>query len=140
MNFRRGRSRDEPEINLVPMIDVFLVILIFLATSTTFSRFAELKINLPQASAEAPPERPQQINVAIDATGRYLVNREPVIFGNPDQFGLALRKAGGETKDPIIVISADAAATHQAVVNVMEAARLAGYVQITFTTQGAGGR
>jgi len=140
MNFRRGRSRDEPEINLVPMIDVFLVILIFLATSTTFSRFAELKINLPQASAEAPPERPQQINVAIDATGRYLVNREPVIFGNPDQFGLALRKAAGETKDPIIVISADAAATHQAVVNVMEAARLAGYVQITFTTQGAGGR
>jgi len=140
MNFRRGRSRDEPEINLVPMIDVFLVILIFLATSTTFSRFAELKINLPQASAEAPPERPQQINVAIDATGRYLVNREPVIFGNPDQFGLALRKAAGEVKDPIIVISADAAATHQAVVNVMEAARLAGYVQITFTTQGAGGR
>ena len=140
MNFRRGRPRDEPEINLVPMIDVFLVILIFLATSTTYSKFAELQINLPQASAEVPPERPQQISVAIDATGRYIVNREPVIFGNPEQFSRALRKAAGEAKEPIIVISADATATHQAVVNVMEAARLAGYVQITFTTQGAGGR
>ncbi|MBC7779380.1 MAG: biopolymer transporter ExbD [Proteobacteria bacterium] len=140
MNFRRGRSRDEPEINLVPMIDVFLVILIFLATSTTFSKFAELQINLPQASAEVPPDRPQKLNVVIDATGRYLVNREPVVFGTPDQFSQALRKAAGDAKEPIIVISADAAATHQAVVNVMEAARIAGYVQITFTTQGTGAR
>jgi biopolymer transport protein ExbD len=140
MNFRRGRTRDEPEINLVPMIDVFLVILIFLATSTTFSRFAELQINLPQASAETPPDRPVQISVAIDATGRYVVNREPVVFGNPEQFSQALRKAGGDAKEPVIVISADAATTHQAVVNVMEAARLAGYPQITFTTQGAGAR
>ena len=140
MNFRRGRPRDEPEINLVPMIDVFLVVLIFLATSTTFTRFSELQINLPQASAEAQPDRPVQINVAIDATGRYLVNRQPVVFGNPEQFGQALRKAGGEAKDPVIVISADAATTHLAVVNVMEAARLAGYPQITFTTQGSGAR
>ncbi len=140
MNFRRGRIRDEPEINLVPMIDVFLIILIFLATTTTYSRFAELQINLPQASAEVPPDRPQQINVAIDAMGRYLVNREPVTFGNPDAFGQALRKAAGTATDPVIVISADAAATHQAVINVMEAARLAGYAQITFTTQGAGTR
>ena len=140
MNFRRGRPRDEPEINLVPMIDVFLVVLIFLATSTTFTRFSELQINLPQASAEAQPDWPVQINVAIDATGRYLVNRQPVVFGNPEQFGQALRKAGGEAKEPVIVISADAATTHQAVVNVMEAARLAGYPQITFTTQGSGAR
>jgi biopolymer transport protein ExbD len=140
VNFRRGRPRDEPEINLVPMIDVFLVVLIFLATSTTFTRFSELQINLPQASAEAQPDRPVQINVAIDATGRYLVNRQPVVFGNPEQFGQALRKAGGEAKEPVIVISADAATTHQAVVNVMEAARLAGYPQITFTTQGSGAR
>ena len=140
MNFRRGRPRDEPEINLVPMIDVFLVVLIFLATSTTFTRFSELQIKLPQASAEAQPDRPVQINVAIDATGRYLVNRQPVVFGNPEQFGQALRKAGGEAKEPVIVISADAATTHQAVVNVMEAARLAGYPQITFTTQGSGAR
>ena len=140
MNFRRGRPRDEPEINLVPMIDVFLVVLIFLATSTTFTRFSELQINLPQASAEAQPDRPVQINVAIDATGRYLVNRQPVVFGNPEQFGQALRKAGGEAKEPVIVISADAATTHQALVNVMEAARLAGYPQITFTTQGSGAR
>jgi len=140
LNFRRGRQREEPEINLVPMIDVFLVILIFLATSTTYSRFADLQINLPQATAEASPERPQQISVAVDASGRYQVNRQSVPWTTPAQFADALRRAAGETADPVIVIAADAAATHQSVVNVMEAARIAGYGQITFTTQGSAAR
>ena len=140
LNFRRGRQREEPEINLVPMIDVFLVILIFLATSTTYSRFAQLEINLPQAAAEATPNRPRQIDVAVDAAGRYHVNRQPVTWTTPAQLADALRRAAGETADPVIVISADAAATHQSVVHVMEAARIAGYGQITFTTQGATAR
>jgi biopolymer transport protein ExbD len=140
LNFRRGRTRDEPEINLVPMIDVFLVILIFLATSTTYSRFAQLQINLPQASAEVAPERPRQINVAVDASGRYQVDRQPVNWTTPAQFADALRSAAGDRADPVIVISADAAATHQSVVHVMEAARIAGYGQITFTTRGAPAR
>lgn len=140
LNFRRERTREEPEINLVPMIDVFLVILIFLATSTTYSRFAQLQINLPQASAEVAPERPRQINVAVDASGRYQIDRRPVSWTTPAQFADALRSAAGDRADPVIVISADAAATHQSVVHVMEAARIAGYGQITFTTRGAPAR
>jgi biopolymer transport protein ExbD len=111
------------------MIDVFLVILIFLATSTTYSRFAQLQINLPQASAEVAPERPRQINVAVDASGRYQVDRQPVNWTTPAQFADALRSAAGDRADPVIVISA-----------VMEAARIAGYGQITFTTRGAPAR
>ena len=135
MNFQRGREREPLEINLVPMIDVMLVILIFLMISTTYSRYTELKINLPTAQAEKQPERPNEIAVLVNAKGQYLVNRSAVDFRSPEQLADELRRAGGAQKDPVVVISADAGATHQSVVRVMEAARLAGLSQITFTAQ-----
>ena len=135
MNFRRGRQREEPEINLVPYIDVLLVILIFLMITTTYSRYTELQITLPTADAEKQPERPREITVVVNAQGQYVVNRTAVAFRTVEQLADELRRAGGTLKEPVVVISADAAATHQAVVRVMEAARLAGLSQITFTTQ-----
>jgi biopolymer transport protein ExbD len=136
MNFRRGGNRhDEPEVNLIPMIDVLLVIVIFLTVTTTYSRFSELQINLPKADAEKPLERPEQISVAVDATGRYVVNKTPVAFSTIDGLAVELKKAAGETADPVIIINADANATHQSVIQVMEAARVAGFGRITFTTQ-----
>ena len=135
MNFQRGREREPLEINLVPMIDVMLVILIFLMISTTYSKYTELKINLPTAQAEKQPERPNEIAVLVNAKGQYLINRSAVPFRSPEQLADELRRAGGAQKDPVVVISADAGATHQAVVRVMEAARLAGLSQLTFTAQ-----
>ena len=135
MNFRPARHREEPEINLIALIDVLLVILIFLMVTTTYSRFAELQINLPTADASKPEERPNQINVAVDGAGNYLVNKTAVPFRSPDGFAEELKRASGGAPDPVIIINADAAATHQAVINVMEAARIAGYSRITFTTQ-----
>jgi len=135
MNFRRGSAREEPEINLIPMIDVLLVILIFLMVTTTFTRFAELQINLPTAEATKATERPNEVNVGVDAQGRYVVNRTPVAFRTPDMFAGELKRAAGSNPDPIVIINADAGATHQAVINVMEAARLAGMSRITFATQ-----
>ncbi|HET9404098.1 MAG TPA: biopolymer transporter ExbD [Burkholderiales bacterium] len=135
MDFRRGQGKDEPEINLIPMIDVLLVILIFLMVTTTYSRFAELQINLPTADAERQNERPDQIDVAVDAQGRYSINRSPAGFSNATVFSGELRRAAGDAKDPVVVINADANAPHQSVINVMEAARIAGYGKITFTTQ-----
>ncbi|MHB1301593.1 MAG: ExbD/TolR family protein [Burkholderiales bacterium] len=135
MDFRRGKLREEPEINLVPLIDVLLVILIFLMVTTTYSRFGELKITLPEASAEKPPQQPNPINVTVDARGHYMVNDSIVSSSTVDALSLELRKAAGDQKDPVIVISADAKSTHQSVVNVMEAARVSGYTHITFTTQ-----
>jgi biopolymer transport protein ExbD len=135
MNFRRGRVREEPDINLIPLIDILIVILIFLFLTTTYSRFAELQINLPEASAERAKDQPQMLSVAVDAQGKYAINGATAPFGSPAAFAQALRDAAKGAKDPVIAISADAAATHQSVINVMEAARLAGYNHISFTTQ-----
>ncbi len=135
MRFRPTSFREEPEINFIPLIDVLLVILIFLMVTTTYSRFAELQINLPTADAERSPDRPNQIDVTVDSQGRYSINRTPVTFSGPAAFSAELRRAAGDIKDPVVVISADANSPHQSVINVMEAARIAGYGKITFTTQ-----
>jgi biopolymer transport protein ExbD len=135
MNFQRGRARDEPEINLIPLIDILIVILIFLFLTTTYSRFAELQINLPEASAGKASEGPEILSVAVDAQGKYAINGTATVFGSPSSFSQKLKEAAKGRKDPVIAISADASATHQAVVNVMESARLAGYNHISFTTQ-----
>ena len=135
MDFQRGRAKEEPEINLIPMIDVLLVILIFLMVTTTFSQIAELQINLPTADAEKSADKPASINVAVDASGRYLINSSAMADSSVEAINLALRRAAGGKPNPVIIINADAKATHQSVVNVMEAARQAGYSHITFATQ-----
>jgi biopolymer transport protein ExbD len=137
VNFQRGREKEPLEINLVPLIDVMMVILIFLMISTTYSKYTELQINLPSASAERQPDRPSEITVLVNAQGQYVVNKTAVAFRTVEQLGDELRRAGAGLKEPVVVITADAAATHQSVIRVMEAARLAGLSQITFTTQSA---
>ncbi|MBI5658707.1 MAG: biopolymer transporter ExbD [Nitrosomonadales bacterium] len=134
MNFQRGRTREEPEMNLIPMIDVLLVILIFMMVTTTYARFSELQINLPQAGGEEAANRSSQIHVSVDATEHYAINNTPVTFSNAGKLAQELNRVAGAQKDPAIIISADAKAPHQAVINVLEAARLAGYGRITFST------
>ena len=135
MDFKRGKGKEPLEINLVPLIDVMMVILIFLMVTTTYSKFTELQINLPTADAERQLDRPNEINVLVNAQGQYVINHRAVAFRNVEQVADELRRAGAALKEPIVVISADATATHQAVIRVMEASRLAGLSQITFTTQ-----
>ncbi len=135
MNFQRGRGREELEINLIPLIDVLLVILIFLMITTTYSKFAELQINLPTADAEKQLERPNEVNVVVSLDGRYVVNRSPYVFKNVDDLAQIMKAAAGDQKDPVVVISADAKATHQSVIYVMEAARIAGLAHISFATE-----
>ena len=135
MRFRTHSFREEPEINFIPLIDVLLVILIFLIITTTYTKQSELQINLPTAEATRPPERVDQLNIAIDASGKYVVNKTAVTYSTRDALANELKRAAGETKDPVIVISADAQASHQSVIRVMEAAQFAGYGKITFTIQ-----
>ncbi len=135
MNFRRGRAREEPDINLIPLIDILIVVLIFLFLTTTYSRFSELQINLPEAAADRAADKPTMLSVAVDSGGKYAINGAQTAFGSTQNFANALREAAKGAKEPVIAISADAAATHQSVINVMESARLAGYNQISFTTQ-----
>jgi len=137
VNFQRGKQKEPLEINLVPLIDVMMVILIFLMITTTYSKYTELQINLPTANAEKQLERASEVTVLVNAQGQYVINRSPVTFRSIEQLAEELKRAAGAMKEPVVVISADATATHQAVVRVMEASRLAGLSQITFTTQSA---
>jgi biopolymer transport protein ExbD len=134
MRFRRNLD-EEPEINLIPLIDVMLIVLIFLAVSTTYSRFSELQLELPQADANKTQTRPNEIQVAVTADGRYAVDRQIVPFADPPAFSQQLQKAAQGRANPVVVINADAQAPHQAVIGVMEAARLAGLARISFATQ-----
>lgn len=137
MNFLRGRGREEPEINLIPMIDVLLVILIFLMITTTYSKFSGLEINLPTADSQQAPKEANEINVIVTAVGQIMVNRSPLVGSDVASIVEGLRRAAGNHKEPIIVINADAKATHQSVVNVMQAAQAAGLPHISFATQAA---
>jgi biopolymer transport protein ExbD len=134
MNFRTG-SRDEPEINLIPFIDILLVVLIFLILTTTYSKFTQLQVTLPVADAQAQTTRPSEVVVAISSDGRYAINQTPLEGGGVALLTRALTDATQGQPEVPVVISADAAAAHQSVVNVMEAARRAGLPQITFATR-----
>lgn len=135
MNFQRRQNQEEPEINLIPMIDVLLVVLIFLMVTTTYAKFSELQINLPQANGEASKEKPAQITVSVDAVGNYQINANTINFTNVSNLAQILKQEAKGSTDTVIIINADAKATHQSVVNVMEAGREAGLTRITFATQ-----
>ena len=136
MNFR-SRDREEPEINLIPFIDVQLVILIFMMLTTTYSKFTELQLTLPVADAEQMRDRPKEIIVSVAADGRYAVNKSTLEGRSVDDMTAALRAAATAGPQSIVIISADAMSPHQSVITVMEAARRAGLSQITFATQSA---
>jgi biopolymer transport protein ExbD len=142
MNFRKGKGREDPEINLIPFIDVLLVIVIFLMVTTSYSKFTALQITLPTADADKAMTQPQEINVAVNQQGQYAVNNVQVSSKDAASLALDLKnavQADGQGKgDPVVIINADAMATHQTVINVLEAARLAGFDKITFAAQTSG--
>lgn len=136
MNFRKRHQPEEPEINLIPFIDVLLVVLIFLMLTTTYSRLTELKVNLPTANAKAADARPKELVVVVSADGRYVINQRPVDGRNVEILAAGLAAQAGSQRDTVVVINADASASHQSVINVMDAARRVGLSQLTFATQG----
>ncbi len=138
MNFQRPRP-DEPEINLIPLIDVLLVILIFLMITTTYSKYTELKINLPTANSPKAQNYPHEVVVNVAADGTTMVDRQLLRTRGVEAIARALQDAAHGNASTMVVISADAQSTHQSVVNVMEAARIAGLTQLTFATQHAAG-
>ena len=137
MNFRKGKAHEEPEINLIPFIDVLLVILIFLMVTTTYSKYSELQVTLPTATAENVPDRPDELTVTVDASGRIALDQETIRYEGVSQLASEMRKRARfdeNGKGPVVVTSADGAARHQNIVNVLEAARLAGLERLTFAT------
>jgi biopolymer transport protein ExbD len=134
MKFSRRRL-EEPEINLIPFIDVLLVVLIFLMLSTTYSRFTELQVTLPTAAADKMQERPREILVSVSGDGRYAVDRQGVDGRSVELLTAAIAKAADGRNDVVVIVSADALAAHQTVINVLDAARRAGLNRLTFAAQ-----
>src|SRR5204863_8703554 len=125
MNFR-PRQKDEPEINLIPFIDVLLVVLIFLMLSTTYSKFTELQLKLPVADADAQRDYPKEIIVSVSSDGRFPIKGAPVTGRSVEAVAQALSEGAKAGKDSVVFITADATAPHQSVITVMEAARRSG--------------
>jgi biopolymer transport protein ExbD len=140
MNFRRGQRREEPEINFIPLIDLLLVVLIFLLVTTTYSRFSELQVNLPSAAVDPAVERPAEIAIGVGADGRYTIDGAAAAWRDAGGFAQQLARSAAGRNEPTVVVYADAGASHQAVVNVLEAARLAGLGKVSFATQTGGAR
>jgi biopolymer transport protein ExbD len=135
LRFRKSR-REDPEINLIPFIDVLLVILIFLMLSTTYSKFTELQITLPAADAEKLRDRAREVIVVVAADGRYAVNHKHLEGRGVELLTAELNAASKGDPQMVVIISADALSPHQSVVNVMDAARRAGLPRLTFAAQG----
>ena len=135
MGFKRKSRLEDPEINFIPLIDVLLVIIIFLIVSTTFSKFSELKINLPTADANPVEEKLLPINVTVTKEGQYAINEEILSQKSIDSIEKRLIQIAGNAKDLPVIINADADTPHQSVVNIMEASRRAGLTKITFSTK-----
>ena len=137
MNFRRGKQEDELEINFIPLIDVLLVIIIFLVVSTTFSKFSELKINLPSAEAIPQEKDLDKVDIVITSENQYFINDIQItdnsIAGLLEE--LKNLKSKFDNDLPTVIINADAMSNHQSVINVMEAARLSGLNKVTFATK-----
>ncbi|HSD96954.1 MAG TPA: biopolymer transporter ExbD [Sulfuricaulis sp.] len=133
MNFRPSPD-EEPEINLIPLIDVLLMALIFLIVTTSFSTESRLRIRLPEASAEVKENLPS-LRVTIDAKGQYYIADQQLLNATPEVLRSALMRAAGGNKDPVVVINADAKTPHEAVIRVMDTARRLGFTHLTFATQ-----
>jgi biopolymer transport protein ExbD len=137
VNFKPRRPAPEPEINLIPFIDVLLVVMIFLLLTTSGARLTEIQLQLPEADTDTASRQPraQQITLTITAQGQFTVNKTPV--GTPSVAGLVAVLTPLAHKETLLVISADASAQHQSVIHAMEAARRSGLSQITFAAQSA---
>ena len=134
MRFNKNRA-SEPEINLIPFIDVLLVILIFLMLSTTYSKITELELSLPSANAAPLRDKINTLNISITAQGKFYIHGTSIDALDNDALVRKLKETSLGMDNPVVVISADGHATHQSVIQALQAAQQSGLQQITFATQ-----
>jgi biopolymer transport protein ExbD len=130
----KPKRNDELDLNLTPLIDVVFLLLIFFMVSTTFEKTARLKVDLPQASAEAEQQPAEKIILGIDVEGRYYINDRQLVNTQLKTLKLALSKVAGDNRDMPVVLRADAKTPHQAVVTAMDAASQVGLTRLSIST------
>jgi biopolymer transport protein ExbD len=131
----RARHRPSPELNLTPLIDVVFLLLIFFMVSTTFDKEARIRVDLPEAATQDEPVQDNAMEITVDAGGRYYVNQREVVNTEIDTLKRAIDKVSGARRDLPVIINADARATHQAVIKVMDAASQLGFLHMTFAAK-----
>ena len=133
MRIQDHRAFDEPEINLVPLIDVILVLIIFFVVTTTFDSRSVLKLQLPQASGE-PTEPDQALSVLVNADGRYFVDDREVIRDDLESLKATVAEVAGDDRDRPVLLRADARTPHQAVVTAYDALGQLGFTRVMIAT------
>lgn len=134
MKFKRSQFEDI-HINLTPMIDCLLFILVFLLLSTTFDQMSRMNLTLPDAQGVPPKEYQHKIEVVVDAAGQYSVNGQALSTNEAADLNTAIKQISNERRDLMFIIAADAKATHQDVIRVMDVAGQLGFVNINISTK-----
>jgi biopolymer transport protein ExbD len=134
MNLRQRRREDEPTVNLTPLIDVVFILLIFFMVSTTFQRESEIKIELPEASADAIEERKEFLEIVIDADGHYFIDEQQVVNTELETLKIAIQKFLGEQTEIPVVIRADRRSPYESVVRAMDATAQLGLIHMALAT------
>jgi biopolymer transport protein ExbD len=131
----QDRTRDEPEINVISLVDVLLVLVLFLMVSTTFMRETKVSLQLPEATTEVAAAVPNdKLEIMITQAGSYLVNGRELVNNERRTLRAAIERLTGEKRDLPVFIRADAAATHQSVVTAMDVAGQLGFVKLNIAT------
>ncbi|AXI02796.1 ExbD/TolR family protein [Aquirhabdus parva] len=134
MKFRKPQV-EEISINLTPMIDCLLFLVVFLLVSTSFNKYSRLNLVLPQATGVPEVKRPQKIEVGVDAKGAYTVNGKPLVTDSEDELRTAIDTASHGDRTRPLVIAADGRASHQSVVRVMDVSGKLGFVNLNISTR-----
>ena len=130
----QAHPKEEPEVNITSLIDVVLLLLIFFMVTTSFVRETEIRLQLPEAAAEARLASQESLEITVTADGNYLVDGREIVNRRPDTLRRALVKIAGESREQQIVIRADARVSHQSVVTAMDVAGRLGFVRISIAT------
>lgn len=139
MNLQPQQDDEEPEINLISMVDVLLLLIVFFVVTTSFVKEAPLRVQLPEASLEAQPAQTVELEVVVNTEGNYFVNDQALVNSRPETLRSALIKVAGNTRDIPLTIRADAQTTHQSVVTVMDVAGKLGFTNVRIVTVTAQG-
>jgi len=134
MLIRDSRSQDEPHIDLVPLIDVILVLIIFFVVTTTFDARSTLQVQLPTASDQKNTSPPRSLSVLVNADGRYFINDQEVLRTDVEALKQTIAQVAGDDRQQTVLLRADARTPYQAVVTAQDALGQLGFRRIAIAT------
>ena len=134
MRLSTRRNDEEPELNLIPLIDVIFVLIIFFVATTTFNQRSTMKLQLPTAQAVAKAELGEPLNIIVDAEGHYFIGENEVLKSDVGSLKEAIVAVAGQDRSMPVILRADARTPHQSVITAMDALGQLGFVKLSIAT------